>query len=397
MTAHTPNEGSEPKTAVDWMISSDSHIIEPPDLWTERIDARFRGREPRVVREGDHDWWTIDGQRSMSFLGVQTGDRFEKDATELITAASFDEVRPAAYDPARYIAENAEDGVAGSVIYPSEALLAYSIPDSALCSATMRAYNDFIAEFCEYDRDRLKGIALVNVDDPAEAVGEMKRARELGLAGAMITVLPPENHPYDDPMYEPVWSASVDLDMPISMHVATGRRLLSAQPDQESTQRVSEAAFYLQDHFIRKSIGEMIFSGVFERHPELRIGSVEHEVCWVPFFLFQADYCYTDRPLRGDWHRFAPGVLPSDFFKRNCFLSFQEDAVGIRVRDVCGEGTLMWGSDYPHTESTFPRSREITGKILADVPAAEQRAILRDNVARLYGFDVEAIAPSERG
>lgn len=397
MASRAAKGSSDSETVVDWMISSDSHIIEPPDLWTERIDSRFRGREPRVVRDGNHDWWTIDGQRSMSFLGVQTGDRFDKDATELITAASFEEVRPAAYDPSLYLAENADDGVMGSVIYPSEALLAYSIPDSELCSATMRAYNDFIAEFCAYDPGRLKGIALVNVDDPAEAVGEMKRARELGLCGAMITVLPPEDRPYDDPMYEPVWSASVDLDMPLSMHVATGRRLLSVEAGQSSTQRVSEAAFYLQDHFVRKSLGEMIFSGVFERHPGLRVGSVEHEVCWVPFFLFQADYCYTDRPLRGDWHRFEPGVLPSDFFKRNCFLSFQEDAVGIRVRDVCGEGTLMWGSDYPHTESTFPRSREIAADILAEVPADEQQAILRDNVARLYGFDLESIAPSEGG
>lgn len=394
MAKDTNRDGGAVTPVVDWMVSSDSHIIEPPGLWTERIDAAFRGREPRVERdEQGKDWWTIDGKRSMSFLGVQTGDRFEKDATELITAASFDEVRPGAYDPALYVEENVQDGVMGSVIYPSEALLAYSIPDSALCSATMRAYNDYIAEFCRHDPDRLKGIALVNVDDPSEAVGEMKRARNAGLVGAMITVLPPADRPYDDAMYEPLWSASVDLDMPISMHVATGRQSLSVVEGQESVVRVTEAAFYLQDHFVRKSLGEMIFSGVFERHPELRVGSVEHEVCWVPFFLFQADYCYTDRPLRGDWHRFAPGVLPSDFFKRNCFLSFQEDAVGIRVRDVCGEGTLMWGSDYPHTESTFPRSREITARILAEVPEPEQRAILRENVADLYGFDLVRIAP----
>jgi predicted TIM-barrel fold metal-dependent hydrolase len=387
--------------SVDWMISSDSHIIEPPELWSERIDVPFRDRAPRVERDPSSggDWWVIDGKRSMSFLGVQTGDRFEKDATELVTEARFDDVREAAYTPRRYLDENFEDGVLASVIYPSEALLAYSIPDPALCSATMRAYNDYIADFCSEDRGRLKGVALVNVDDPVEAVGEMKRARELGLAGVMITVLPPAGLSYEHPRYEPVWAAAVDLDMPISMHVATGRQSLSAVAGQESTVRVTEAAFYLQDHFVRKSLGEMIFSGVFERYPELRVGSIEHELSWAPFFLFQADYCYTDRPLRGDWHRFAAGVLPSDFFKRNCFISFQEDAVGIRVRDVCGIETLMWGSDYPHTESTFPRSREITARILADVPADEQRMILRDNVAALYGFDLatlESLATAAR-
>lgn len=377
---------------MDDMISSDSHIIEPPDLWTERIDAPYRDRAPRVVHEEDGDFWFIDGQKSMSFLGVQTGDRFEKDATELTTVARFEDVRPASYDPARYVEENRRDGVVGSVIYPSEALLAYGIPDSDLCSATMRAYNDFIAEFCAHDRARLKGIGLLNVDDPSEAVTEMKRVRDIGLAGVMITVLPPSDRAYDHPMYEDLWAAAVDLDLPISMHVATGRRLLSASETQTSVREgVTEAAFYLQDHFVRKSIGEMIFSGVFMRHPKLRVGSIEHEISWAPFFLFQADYCYTDRPVRGDWLRFPDGTLPSDYFKQNVFMSFQEDRVGIRVRDVLGEDTLMWGSDYPHTESTFPRSREITGEILADVPRAEQERILRDNAAGLYGFDLEAI------
>ena len=377
---------------MDDMISSDSHIVEPPDLWTERMDAAYRERAPRVVQEEDGDFWHIDGRKSMSFLGVQTGDRFEKDATELTTVARFDDVREAAYDPARYVTENRGDGIVGSVIYPSEALLAYSIPDTDLCSATMRAYNDFIAEFCSADPARLKGIGLVNVDDPPEAVTEMKRIRDIGLSGMMITVLPPADRAYDHPMYEDVWSAAVDLDLPISMHVATGRSLLSASTSQTSVQQgVTEAAFYLQDHFVRKSIGEMIFSGVFMRHPDLRVGSIEHEVCWAPFFLFQADYVYTDRPVRGDWLRFPDGTLPSDYFKRNVFMSFQEDRVGMRVRDVVGVEGLMWGSDYPHTESTFPRSREITREILADVPAKEQAMILRDNAARLYGFDLDAI------
>jgi len=377
---------------MDDMISSDSHIIEPPDLWTERIDASYRDRAPRVIAEPDGDFWYIDGQKSMSFLGVQTGDRFEKEATELTTVARFDDVRSAAYDPARYIDENQSDGVVGSVIYPSEALLAYSIPDSALCSATMRAYNDFIAEFCGHDANRLKGIGLINVDDPSESVAEMKRVRDIGLHGIMITVLPPADRAYDHPMYEDVWSAAVDLDLPISMHVATGRNALSASTTQTTVQKgVTEAAFYLQDHFVRKSIGEMIFSGVFMRHPKLRVGSIEHEICWAPFFLFQADYVYTDRPVRGDWLRFPDGTLPSDYFKQNVFLSFQEDRVGIRVRDVLGIEGLMWGSDYPHTESTFPRSREITSDILEDVPYAEKNLILRDNVARLYGFDLHAI------
>ena len=376
------------------MISSDSHIIEPPDLWLERIAPAFRERAPRVVAEDGGDWWYIDGKRSMSFVGIQTGERFDRDASELRTEGTFQDVRPAAYDPSRYIEEKLQDGVAGSVLYPSEALLAFSIPDSALCSATMHAYNDFIAEFCSEDRRRLKGVGLLNLDDPAEAVAELTRCRALGLTGALITVLPRPDRAYDLPIYEPLWAAAADLEMPLSMHVATGRGALSVDANQRDVRRVSEAAFYLQDHFVRKSLGEMIFAGVFERHPRLRVGSVEHEVAWVPFFLAQMDYTYTDRPIRGDWHRFAdPDARPSHYFRQCCFISFQEDAIGIRLRDVVGVDTLMWGSDYPHTESTFPRSREITDRILADVPEKERELILCGNAANLYGFDLDALAP----
>ena len=375
------------------LISSDSHIIEPPDLWTERIDRAYRDRAPHVVREEKGDWWVMDGKHSMSFLGIQTGDRFEKASSELVIEAHFEDVRPASYDPKRYVEENRQDGVEASVIYPSEALLAYGIPDSGLCSATMRAYNDYIADFCSEDPLRLKGIALVNVDDPKEAVVELRRCREKGLAGAMITVLPPAHRPYDLPIYEPLWAAAAELGMPLSMHVATGRGVASVDTTQTSIKDVKPSAFYLQDHFVRKSIGEMIFSGVFERHPKLRIGSVEHEVSWAPFFLFQMDYTYTQRPVRGNWHRFADkSALPSDYFKRQCFMSFQEDAIGMRERETVGLGTLMWGSDYPHTESTFPRSREILERVLAGVPEADRRAITCDNVARLYGFDLAALS-----
>lgn len=378
--------------AIPFMLSSDSHIVEPPDLWTGRIDRKFADRAPQVRQIDGADFWFIDGQPSMSFLGVQTGDRFEKDATELVTLATWEDVRPAAYDPERYLAENESDGVMGQVLYPSEALLAFSIADPALCSATMRAYNDYIAEFCSYDPARLKGCGLINVDEPSEAVSELERIRQAGLAGALITVLPPADRPYDLAIYEPLWSAASDLEIPLSMHVATGRAALSVDPAQQSTQRVSESAFYLQDHFVRKSLGEMIFGGVFERHPKLRVGSIEHEVSWIPFFLFQMDYCYTDRPVRGDWTRFANGALPSSFFHRNCFVSFQEDTVGLRVRDVVGVENLLWGSDYPHTESTFPRSRQITSEVLKDVPEPEQLRMLRDNTARLYDFDLGALA-----
>jgi len=148
------------------MISSDSHIIEPPDLWTSRIDREFRDRAPHVVDDTDtgEQWWVVGANRTLSFAGgAQTGDRFTN-PIELRTGARFEQVRPGGYDPDEHLRDNATDGVFGSVLYPTEGLLLYTQADSALLSACCRAYNDFLAEFCAAAPDRLKGVAMLNID-----------------------------------------------------------------------------------------------------------------------------------------------------------------------------------------------------------------------------------------
>jgi predicted TIM-barrel fold metal-dependent hydrolase len=132
----------------------------------------------------------------------------------------------------------------------------------------------------------------------------------------------------------------------------------------------------------------MIFTGVFERYPRLQVGTVEPELSWVPHFLERMDYTYTQRAWRSGWYRFKEQALPRDFFHRQVFLSFQEDHLGIRDRALLGVDNLMWGSDYPHTESTFPRSQQILERILAGVPDEERAKITCTNVARLYHFEV---------
>jgi predicted TIM-barrel fold metal-dependent hydrolase len=136
------------------------------------------------------------------------------------------------------------------------------------------------------------------------------------------------------------------------------------------------------------SLGHLILSGTFERHPALRVGSVEHDLGWVPYFLDRLDYTYAQGYRRAGQIRYRDGALPRHFFQRNVFVSFQEDAMGIRERAAIGVDTLMWGSDYPHTESTFPRSREIVDRQLRGVPADERASITHRNVARLYEFDL---------
>ena len=208
---------------------------------------------------------------------------------------------------------------------------------------------------------------------------------EDGLAGGMITVYPPEGRAYNSPDYEPLWAAAQDLGMPISLHVGTAR----PDPRKEivTIEAASEASTSNSDYLVRMSLGHMIFSGVFERYPKLRVGSVEMELAWIPHFLQAMDFTYSQRAPRPGWRRFKGDARPSDYFHSNIFASFQEDGLGIKLRDIIGVDNLMWGSDYPHIESTFPRSRQILEEILADCTDDEKAKITGGNAAKIYDLN----------
>jgi predicted TIM-barrel fold metal-dependent hydrolase len=279
--------------------------------------------------------------------------------------------------------------VAGEVLYPSQGLFYFRLADGALMSAIFRAYNDWLAEFCRTDPARLKGIAMINLDEVQDGIKELERAARLGLAGAMISELPLDDRRYDQPEYEPFWAAAEALGMPLSLHTATRRqgKIRGTGPKtlRDASSRATKA------FGPATSMCDMIFSGVFERHPRLTLAIVEFELSWAPHLLDTMDYTYRERHEEAIY-RFKDGMRPSDFFHRNVVLSFQEDAVGIRLRDVIGVDNMMWGSDYPHSESTFPQSRKILAEILSGVPDEEQAKIVGGTTARLYGFDVKSVA-----
>ena len=135
---------------------------------------------------------------------------------------------------------------------------------------------------------------------------------------------------------------------------------------------------------MRTSLCDIILTGVFERYPRLIVGSVEHELSWVPHFLDRLDYTYNQRNRGPDSHRYSEEMLPSDYFHRNVFLGFQEDSLGIRMRDVIAVDSILWGSDYPHAETTFPRSQEILEEILVGCTGEERAKIVGGNAARVY-------------
>ena len=371
------------------VISSDSHVFEPPDLWTKRIDAAFRERAPRLKRVDGVDQLVVEEGQVLGGIGLisNAGARFEAPET-LSAQGSFDNVHVGGYDPEQHIKDMEIDGVSGEVLYPSQGLFYFKIIDSALMSAVFRAYNDWLAEFCATNPNRLKGIAMINLDDVRDGVRELERCAKMGLVGGMIAEYPLEERRYDNPDYEVLWAAAQDLNMPLSLHTATrreGRTRGEGGSDIRDASSRSTKVFYPA-----LSLCDMIFSGVFERYPDFKVAIVEFELSWAPYLLTNMDYTYVERNEEAS-HRFKNGLRPSDFFHSNVYLSFQEDDIGVRLRDVIGVDKMMWGSDYPHAESTFPKSLEILDRILDGVPQDERDKIVGTNVAGLYNFDMARV------
>ena len=369
------------------IISQDDHVFEPQDLWTSRIDPEFKDRAPHIVQMDDGDWWYADGIRVLGTgIAAQVGRRFEE-PEKLTNVDHYANVRPGGYIPEEHVKDMEIDGLDVSIVYPTVGLAVYnSQKDSMLLSAICKAYNGWVAEFCSPFPKRLKAIAMLNVDDVQDGVKELERCAKMGLIGALTTVYPPEGRAYNSAEYDPLWAAAQDLEMPLSLHIGTNR---PAGPEQEfvDIETVRQAFFTNVDHWVRMSLADIIFTGVFERFPKLQVGSIEMELSWAPHFLDRMDYTYTQRVHPDWWYTFKNNMLPSDFFHRNVFLGFQEDALGVSLRHQIGVDNLQWGSDYPHSESTFPRSQEILEEILVDCTEEEKAKIAGGNAARVYRLD----------
>jgi len=373
------------------LISADSHIVEPPDMYAGRIAPKFRDRAPKMERRTtptgrEYDAWVINGMQ-VGTLGavMQAGQRFE-DPSQIDFLGVWEDVRKGGYDPHAMIKENEKDGVWGSCLQPSQGLFWYRVPDSELLSAICGAYNDWITDFCKPYPERLKGIGMLNVDDVDEACQELERCKQLGLVGVFIPVSPLPDKPYRHPVYERLWWTAQDADMPLLMHIATNR---SGVPGCEFTMNIGEltgAGRSTTDHWVRYSLSAMLFAGVFDRYPRLKVGSVEHETAWIPHWLKQMDFTYRERPVFTKGWKSREGMLPSDYWRRNMFVEFMEDDLGVEMRKHIGVENMLWGSDFPHAESTWPQSKQFLDRIFDGVPEEDRRKITSGNAAKLFGF-----------
>ena len=365
------------------LISADSHVIEPEGLWQKNLPPAFQDRAP-------------------AFGGRRRGDS------------------PGAMEKTERVNEMAADGVSAEVLYPTHGLRALSLDDPDLEEACARVYNDWIIDYCGAAPDRLIGLAMLSMYNVEHAVLEMERCKEAGLHGSVIWQVPAPEIPFTSNHYDPFWAAAQDMAMPVNLHILSGhgynkrRALIQGAVGQgaagqgaagqgaagqgagrqgagrQGDRGIEQERTSVNEKLIQAmdALYDLIFSGVLERFPRLKVVLVENEIGWIPFLLEQWDYYFkrhgVDRP------GLALKRLPSEYFHEQVYATFFNDAVGGHMLSWWGADNCMWSNDYPHGNSTWPHSREVVARDMGGLPADTRAKLLRENVARLYDISIPA-------
>lgn len=368
------------------VISADSHMMEPAGLWTERLERRFSDRAPRVVKT-DHGYlFTAPGVTPFPVAGGFGLGRSGKELGEHFRSHGYEEARPSGWDPVERLKDQDLDGVEAEVLYTTLGMALFGLADAELQQASFRVFNDWLAEFCSDDRRRLHGVALISLADIEAGRQELERCAAGGLKGGMIYGCAPANRPYLSRDYDPFWAAAQDLEMPLSLHVFT-RGNQGAQARAEAP-RLSEymgfsRAYVRGLHEVQDSLADIIQSGVLERFPRLKIVSAENDTGWIPHFMYRLDHVYEKFGAFSETAQPLP-MKPSDYVRRQIWATFQDDPVGPAFSSLFGENNFMWASDFPHTDSTWPHSREVIGESFRAVPDEVTHKIVFENANRLY-------------
>jgi len=374
------------------LIDADAHVNPAPTFWDDYLPAKFAGRGPKWEPAGpgeDHDWMVFEGVRKPLNLQSATsgqGKQFRPNGTR-------DLLRAGNWEPASRLADMDQDGVRLAVMYGGGPL---GTADNELYLASFDAYNRWLADFCAYDPHRLAGAAYLPMQDIAHSTAMVKDAARRGLHAVNIPAFPQSGaitsggfgaqvlaltgdpdgpRQYDDREFDPFWQACVDNDMAVTIHL--GARI--ARPGMPK---------FLPNMVMSKlcmaePLAILVFGGVFDRFPDLRFGAIESGSGWVAYAAEYMDAIYDNQR---HWLDLELQHKPSEYFDRNIYTSFIRDREAIRNRDLPGGRNMMWSTDYPHSETTWPDSRATLQWQFGDVPEAEIRPIVRDNALRFYGL-----------
>ena len=358
-------------------VSADDHINEPPDLWQSRIEARFREQAPKVVKYAGGDAWTFEGQTPRPLgLGAVAGKKFEEYKT---AGVSYEEMRSGAYDPHARLKDMDLDNSHAQVIYPGVALYTERIQDRELRLACIRAYNGWISEFCSTNPNRLLGVAVMPPSDPQAAAVELHRvAKFKGIGGCMVQAFPELR--YSDPAYDSFWAAAQEVGLPVSFHIGALRGF-----KMEPRAGVGEAHMTISTMALVEIPALMIWCSVLQRYPGLKMVLVESGIGWLGYFVERLDNVYR---RQRHWAKSIITAPPSEYFHRQVFATFEEDFIGVQIRHSIGVDNILWASDYPHNDTTWPESVKTIEEHFRGVPEEEKRKIVCDNTARVYGISL---------
>jgi predicted TIM-barrel fold metal-dependent hydrolase len=380
--------------AAKYVISADSHMMEPANLWVERLDAKYKDDAPRVVKsdnKGDF-LFVAPGIPSFPVAGGFAAGRSGQELKDFLSEAGQDKgyeaARPSGWDPAERLKDQDIDGVHAEVLYTTLGMPLFGLHDTDLQRACFKAYNDWVAEFASYDRKRLHPIGLISLEDIEEGAKELRRAAKIGLKGAMIWGSPPREKPYYLKDYDPFWAAAEELEMPLSLHVITGKRPPKSKEEREKIRSRNPdftRGYMNLIHEVQRSLTDIIFGGVMMRFPKIRIVSAENDSGWIAHYMYRMDHAFDkfsammSEPLE---------MKPSEYVRRNLWATFQDDPIGPMLFKFFGEDRFMWASDFPHTDSTWPHSLDVIKKDFAGVPENVTQKIICDNAAELYHIDL---------
>lgn len=371
------------------VIDADAHVIEPAEMWERYLDAEFRHRAPRHLNLA----FSIitDG------VSINTPDRWDPGANPEQLArraeriqASFAELYPDAFargfDAVAQLADMDVEGVDCSFLYPSFGLFvtASNEIDPKLAAALSRAYNHWLSDFCAVDPKRLRGVGMVPMHDPDTAAAEVARAHdEYGFRAVFARPNPLLGRNLDDPAYDPLWRTLSAREMAIGFHEGGMPPLPQAGADRLTNAEQRHICSHPMEQMV--AAVSLIYGGVLERFPGLRVAFLEAGCGWVPFWLERMDDHYAKGLARDFGAAKTLTMPPSEYFRRQCFVSADPDeAMLAQVVAALGDERIVFSTDYPHPDSGFPKAVD-SFLALEGVSDASKRRILWDNARALYG------------
>jgi predicted TIM-barrel fold metal-dependent hydrolase len=349
------------------LISTDSHVTEPIELYAERVDVSYRDRAPHIRNN--------DGWRTLFVEGLKP--------RKLMTERELDVAIVGGPDPDQRLREQAQDGVSAEVIFPTFALQACFTSDEAgLQLALCRAYNDWALETLG-GHHRMLPVGLVPMIDLDDAIAEATRLANRGFRALFLPARVP-HRAYNDPEYDRFWAVAQDLGLPLTFHSGTGYEPRIARGPGAAVMNYILGA-QLDGPTV---ILAMAAGGALDRFPGLRIVTVETGAAWLAWIMMQADLIYEAHSM---FFKERLSMKPSELVARQAHATFMYDPVAINNRYVTGVETIMWGNDYPHPEGTWPNSAGALAEQFKDVPDGERAAMVCGTAARVFGFDVDLL------